>query len=92
MTPRPIVTGSISASTCLTRGSRQSNDELELEAQPAQHRERHRELDDRADEDADRVGVELVVAARRTARGATSRTMITTFQTSGESAGIVKWS
>ena len=46
MSPRPSVTGSISRSTCLTRGSRQSNDQLEAEADAPQHRQRHRELDD----------------------------------------------
>ena len=35
------------------------------EADPPQDRQRHRELDDRAGEDADRVGVDLLAARRR---------------------------
>ena len=42
MTPSPIVTGSISAITCLMRGSRQSNASLKLEAERRSDRERHR--------------------------------------------------
>ena len=91
MSPRPIVTGSISSRTWCTRGSRECERDLEVEAELAQHRQGHRELDDRADEDADRVAVELVLAGESCCEP-TRQKRITMFQTSGPSAGIVKWS
>ena len=68
MSPSPIVTGSMRSSTLRTRSSRNENGQLQVEAEPVQHRQRHRELDDRADEDADRVAVELVVAGEHLLR------------------------
>ena len=87
MSPRPIVTGSISTKTRWTRGSRKSKLTCEAEADAASTRQRHRELHDRADQDADRVGVELLVAARGAVARRPGRTMITTFQTSGRAPG-----
>ena len=85
--------GSISVSTWRTRGSWQSIPrQLEAEAQPAQHRQAHDELHDRAGEHADRVGVELVGPVEARLRARRAAPMITKFQTSGASAGIVNWS
>ena len=94
--PRPIVTGSISVKTWRMRGSCQSIVELQAEVDPPERAEGHRELDEGRDQDRDRV-------ARRAASpfstppwkcgwSTTSSTMITTFQTAGEIAGIVKCS
>ena len=68
MRPRPMVTGSISRSTCRTAGSRHVERHLEPEVESSQDRDRDEELDDRADQDAERVGVELVVAVEERLR------------------------
>jgi hypothetical protein len=51
----------------------------------------HRELHRGARQHAERVAVQLVVALEQLV-GGDQEPMITTFQTSGLSAGIVKWS
>ena len=92
MSPSPIVTGSMSSRTWRTRSSRNAKRDLEVEAEPVQHRQRHRELHGGADEDADRVAVELVRRRVSTCCEPTRQARMTMFQTSGLSAGMVKWS
>ena len=62
ISPRPIVTGNISLSTRITRSSRQLNERVSRKPGSAQPRQRQQELDDGPDQDADRVGVDAVVA------------------------------
>ena len=92
MSPRPIVTGSISTKTRRTAGSRQSIDEAQSSVEAAKPRERQQHLDHRADQDRDRVDVELRVE-RFGARDAEDEpAMIARFQKTGVSAGTVKCS
>ena len=60
--PRLIVTGSISSSTRRTPGLRQSKLQLNRNGRVAQVPGRDRQLDRGADQDADRVGVDPVLA------------------------------
>ena len=60
--PRLIVTGSISSRTRRTSGLRQSKLQLELERRVAQVEGGDQQLDQGADEDPDRVGVDPVLA------------------------------
>ncbi len=62
--PSASVTGSISFSTRITCGLRQSQAEAEVPAATAQPRQRQQELHDRARQDADRVGVDLVAVGQ----------------------------
>ena len=91
MIPSPIVTGSISVEDLADARVAPVAAEREPEVDRAQRRHRHRELHDRPGEDADRVGVDLV-SPRNAGRRKISEPMITTFQTSGAIAGIVKCS
>ncbi len=68
MTPSPMVTGSISLSTRTTPGSRRLKCTFRRKSIRPKHRHDHRELDDRAEQHADRVGVDLVVALEELAQ------------------------
>ena len=61
ISPRPSETGSISQKTRRTSGSAVREREAEAAAAAAQPWQRQRELDGRAEEDSDRVGVQAVV-------------------------------
>ena len=89
ISPRLIVTGSISSSTRLTFLAAPIHLEGELEGRVAQVPGRDRQLDHGADEDADRVGVDPVVPVKGRA-STTSTPMIVRFQKSGEIAKAPK--
>ncbi len=93
--PRPIVTGSISMKTCLMRGSRQSMWNA--------RRKSIRPSAPKAIPSWTKVATRIAIARAYSASpfsgppwkcgcSTTSSTMITTFQTAGEIAGIVKCS
>ena len=69
ISPSPTETGSISSSTRLTRSSPRLRepDVEDRVADPPQRREHHQQLHERARDDADRVGVELVRRPRTAA-------------------------
>ena len=93
--PSPIVTGSISMNTCLMRGSCQSIVICRRKSIRAERPERHQHLHERGHQHARSQTRRLVAffkAPWKCGRSTTSSTMITTFHTAGEIAGIVKWS
>ena len=89
MSPRLSVTGSIRSST--RRTSRlQTNVHMSLNGRVAQVPGGDRQLDRGADQDPDRVGVDLVRRRGTAAPAAISTTMIATFQKNGEIANAPK--